>query len=259
MQENAIIEMPPKADVIQISNSPLDMPVEAFSKALNRREENRKALLAWIAGNLVKGVDFGSVHIMSKDKCPKGSQCKNPYHWSKPSLWKAGAEKICGMLGLIPRFPNHAEYERAAYSGTEIKQVVLKCQLETPSGFVAAEGIGARSLAKDRGDLNKCLKMAQKSAHVDACLRVAGLSEIFTQDLEDMRLGDPEKAVTITEGQRRRLEARIKDLSLDRDRVKAWVLKRWGIEHFADLTADRYETLDKKLAGFAEIQQAETE
>ena len=39
---------------------------------------------------------------------------------------------------------------------------------------------------KDKGDINKSLKMAEKSAHIDATLRIAGLSEIFTQDLEDM-------------------------------------------------------------------------
>src|SRR4030095_3163710 len=39
---------------------------------------------------------------------------------------------------------------------------------------------------QDFGDVNKTLKMAQKSAQTDAVLRFAGLSEIFTQDLEDM-------------------------------------------------------------------------
>ena len=42
----------------------------------------------------------------------------------------------------------------------------------------------------DYGDLNKGFKMAKKSALVDAVLNCAGLSEIFTQDVEDM---DPEK------------------------------------------------------------------
>jgi hypothetical protein len=53
-------------------------------------------------------------------------------------------------------------------------------------GTVVADGIGARSAEQDYGDLNKALKMACKSAHIDATLRMAGLSEIFTQDLEDM-------------------------------------------------------------------------
>ena len=51
---------------------------------------------------------------------------------------------------------------------------------------MAAEGTGARRVDQDRGDINKSLKMAEKSAHIDATLRVAGLSELFTQDIEDM-------------------------------------------------------------------------
>ena len=90
------------------------------------------------------------------------------------------------MMGLIPRFPNLAEYERAALSGEDIKMIILKCELHTGSGFVAAEGTGARRVDQDRGDINKSLKMAVKSAHIDATLRVAGLSELFTQDIEDM-------------------------------------------------------------------------
>jgi hypothetical protein len=101
-------------------------------------------------------------------------------------LWKPGAEKICGMLGLIPRFPNLAEYEKATLRGEDIKVIILKCELHTGNGFVAAEGTGARRVDQDRGDINKSLKMAEKSAHIDATLRVAGLSELFTQDIEDM-------------------------------------------------------------------------
>jgi len=171
--------------------SPLDLPVEIFTQALERRELNRKALLKWIESNLQHGVDFGQIHIVGKDKCQhakngRQQDCSNKYHWSKPSLWKPGAEKICGMMGIIPRFPNLDEYEKAVLRGEDIKVIILKCELHTPSGFVAAEGTGARKVDQDRGDINKSMKMAEKSAHIDATLRLAGLSEIFTQDIEDM-------------------------------------------------------------------------
>jgi AraC-like DNA-binding protein len=171
--------------------SPLDLPVEIFTQALDRREVNRKALLKWIESNLQHGVDYGQIHVVGKDKCQyakKGRQqdCPNKYHWSKPSLWKPGAEKICGMMGIIPRFPNLDGYEKAVLRGGDIKVIILKCELHTPSGFIAAEGSGARRVDQDKGDINKSLKMAEKSAHIDATLRIVGLSEIFTQDLEDM-------------------------------------------------------------------------
>ena len=171
--------------------APLDWPVERFTHALDRREVNRKALLKWIQSNLQAGIDYGQIHVVGKDSCRlagdgRTHECLDPRHWSKPSLWKPGAEKICGMMGLIPRFPNLAEYEKATLRGEDIKVIILKCELHTGSGFVAAEGTGARRIDQDRGDINKSLKKSAKSAHIDATLRVAGLSELFTQDIEDM-------------------------------------------------------------------------
>ena len=87
--------------------------------------------------------------------------------------------------GLNTRFPNLSEYEIATIHGEDIKVIILRCELQTSHGFIAAEGTGARRVDQDHGDINKSLKMAQKSAHIDATLRVAGLSEIFTQDIED--------------------------------------------------------------------------
>ncbi|MFH2044786.1 MAG: hypothetical protein ABIK92_06545 [Pseudomonadota bacterium] len=170
---------------------PMDIPTERFSEALMRREANRNAILQWIKSNLELGIDYGQIHVFGKDKCRlakdgRANECIDPRHWSKPSLWKPGAEKICGMLGLIPRFPNLKEYENASMRGEDIKVIILKCELHTGSGFVAGEGTGARRILQDDSDINKSFKMAEKSAHIDATLRVAGLSELFTQDIEDM-------------------------------------------------------------------------
>jgi hypothetical protein len=152
--------------------NPLDMDVATFSAALVRRGDNRKTLMQWVRDALVDGVDFGSIMIRGKA--------------SKPSLRKPGAEKICGMLGVIPTFPTLPDYERMALDGKTIESVILRCHLLNADNRIVADGIGARSVAQDSGDLNKCLKMAAKSAHIDATLRMAGLSEIFTQDIEDM-------------------------------------------------------------------------
>ena len=48
----------------------------------------------------------------------------------------------------------------------------------------------------------------------------------------------------ISDGQRKRLEARIGELGLDRHIVKATCVSMWGKEHFADLSADEYNRLD---------------
>jgi hypothetical protein len=155
------------------SASPFDGNVAEFKGALARRGENRGALIEWVRNALVDGVDYGAI------KRSNGSM-------TKPSLRKPGAEKICGMLGVIPTFPTLKDYEQLALQSIPIDQIILRCHLLSASGDVLADGVGARSMKQDNGDLNKALKMAVKSAHIDATLRMAGLSEIFTQDLEDM-------------------------------------------------------------------------
>ncbi|MHB1114852.1 MAG: hypothetical protein ACYC03_16820, partial [Acidovorax defluvii] len=66
--------------------------------------------------------------------------------------------------------------------------IMLRCELRDAHGHVVAQGVGARQINQDYGDLNKTFKMVAKSAHIDATLRLAGLSEVFTQDLEDRPL-----------------------------------------------------------------------
>ena len=120
--------------------------------------------------------------------------CPDPNHWSKPSLFKPGAEKITGMLGMTVHYPSLPAYETAVLSAVDIKTILMRCELRDAQGRVVAEGVGARSLTQDYGDINKALKMSEKSAHIDAALRVAGLSEVFTQDLEDRPVIDAEES-----------------------------------------------------------------
>jgi hypothetical protein len=246
----------------------LDLPAEVFRAGLDRRRANRAALLEWVRAALVEGVDFGRIHTVGKSRCQYAAQgraheCADPRHWSKPSLFKPGAEKICGMLGVTVHYPTLQDYEAAALHGVKVAHIILRCEIRDAAGRVVADGVGARSLEQDGGDLNKALKMAEKSAHIDATLRMAGLSEVFTQDLEDMPLGDnlePKPNVSgpvpsgvngasISSAQHRRLEARIRKLGLDRERVNAWVRKVWGCEHLNELPAARYSELDQRLAG----------
>lgn len=182
----APVAVPPTA----ITASPLDLPNEQFSAGLDRRKQNRHLLMEWLRSALVDGVDFGRIHVVSKERCQFAKQgrikdCTDPYHWSKPSLCKPGAEKISGMLGVTVHFPSLPDYEKAVLSQTAITMILMRCELRDAQGRVVAEGVGARGLSQDYGDLNKSLKMAEKSAHIDATLRLAGLSEVFTQDIED--------------------------------------------------------------------------
>ena len=268
-----------------VAASPLDLPAEQFRAGLDRRRKNRAALMEWVRDALIDGVDYGRIHVVSKNKCPHGKYCKNPAHFSKPSLFKPGAEKICGMLGVTVSFPTLRDYEQAVLHGVALVHIIIRCEILDASGRVIADGVGARSLKQDYGDINKALKMAEKSAHIDATLRMAGLSEVFTQDLEDMigrnsppagnlaansppaagtpsgsgpnppgKNGTTNNPQRITEAQHRRLEARIAELGLDRGRVKAWLKKasKSRVEHFPDLTPQMYERIDGKLEEWAQ-------
>ncbi len=247
------------------SGNPLNLPASAFREGLDRRTQNRTALLAWVRDALVEGSDFGKLHVLGKNRCQAGPACQNPSHFSKPSLFKPGAEKICGLLGVTVRYPSLPDYEQAALAGKSLSVIILRCELLDSGSQVIADGIGARTLAQDNGDLNKALKMAEKSAHIDATLRMAGLSEVFTQDIEDLlqrreaeSLQQAERELTpafegITQAQYQQLEARIQELHLDRERVKAWMTKasQARFTNFLELSQTFYHTLYHKLEDFA--------
>lgn len=175
------VQAPAKAVEIR---SAFDIRPQQFQAGLTRRGKNRDALMEWLTSALKEGTDWGRLHVVKKDKCPEPWSCTNPYHFSKPSLWKAGAEKIAGMMGFRSTWPNlDAVLERLQEGNT---MVILKCQLVDSNGSIVSEGIGARDLKQDAGDINKALKMAKKSGLIDAVLNAGGLSEVFTQDIEDM-------------------------------------------------------------------------
>lgn len=224
---------------VPVAINPLDLPAEVFRAGLDRRKANRAALMEWIRSALVEGVDFGAIPTR-----------RGP---SKPSLWKPGAEKICGMLGLTAHYPTLRDYEQAALSGVALEHIIIRCELRDGAGRVVAEGVGARSLRQDSGDLNKALKMAEKSAMIDATLRCAGLSEVFTQDLEDMPPEPAHAPVQAPEIQRinaamlAALETRISSYGLDRARVLAWVQRAWGIDDLAKLPRSKFDTLAQRL------------
>jgi hypothetical protein len=143
---------------------------------------------------------------------------------NKPTLLKAGAEKINMLMGLVPSYDIDSRVEDfdkgfISYSfrctlmrnGEPVSQGVGCCNSLEPKykyTWVKEDEIPAHV---DKDDLkqmpdkygrftkyqiensetaglaNTIMKMAKKRAYVDATLQVAALSDVFTQDLEDMR------------------------------------------------------------------------
>lgn len=100
----------------------------------------------------------------------------------RKSLAKGGAEKIASIFHWTAKFEK--DTESLEMLGDIKGLVAFKCTLH--NGQFVGEGRGSALLSKNNGDANKTLKMAQKSAFIDAVLRASGLSDFFTQDLEDM-------------------------------------------------------------------------
>lgn len=109
----------------------------------------------------------------------------------KTSLLKPGAEKILMLLGLTSEYEiieKIQDYDNGFFAYT------IRCVL-TKGGQVITNGLGHCNSKEKKYDGDKqdkymlgntCLKMAKKRAQVDAALTVGSLSNIFTQDLEDM-------------------------------------------------------------------------
>lgn len=138
---------------------------------------------------------------------------------SKPTLLKPGGEKICMLFGLNPEYEflqTTEDYDKEFFSynirctlfknGQPVAQGVGSCNSkekkyrfinvdEIPENYVGqseqiTDKYGRTKYKINNPDIcslvNTILKMAKKRAFIDAVLQVASLSEVFTQDVEDM-------------------------------------------------------------------------
>src|SRR5919206_541054 len=131
-------------------------------------------LTAYISQHMQEGIDYYTLTIGGKA--------------SKPSLSKAGSEKILSLFNVHARF--RKDDETWEMLGRPAGVICYVCELYTKRGEFVGEGRGAREVLKEK-DINKAIKMAQKSAQIDAVLRTGALSDAFTQDLEDTQ--EPEE------------------------------------------------------------------
>lgn len=169
-----------KSGAVRVFN-PLDAEPVAFTRQLQVRQDNYDNLRLHLFGVLVPGKDFGKIHVVKK--CDNKYSCTNPRHWSGYELFAPGADKILGILGLSPAYPGYEDYIRAAVTGKEIKDVIIKCQILSTGDQVISDGMGACSRSEiSGGNLNNTLKRACKRARVDAVKRLPTVSALFEDD-----------------------------------------------------------------------------
>lgn len=111
----------------------------------------------------------------------------------KPTLLKPGAEKILMLMGVTSEYElieRIQDYDKGFFAYT------VRCIL-SKNGQVITEGLGhcnsrERKYMSEKIDpytiANTCLKMAKKRSQIDATLTIASLSDVFTQDVEDMNI-----------------------------------------------------------------------
>lgn len=113
-----------------------------------------------------------------------------------PSLYKSGAEKVCMAYGLLQHYTTESKIEQYDSKGYFFYYLV-KCELVKIANdgkeYIFTTGYGSANTAERRNGknantpdaINACVKMAQKRAMVSAALSISGLSDLFTQDIED--------------------------------------------------------------------------
>jgi len=149
--------------------------VRNLEKFIEIEQAKRDLLKKYIANNLVEGIDYGVIEIESKRT---GKTYK-----SKPTLFKAGSEKFVSLMHLRPVFKR--DDETWEMTGKKSGLFCYLCHLVNAKGEIVGEGRGSCDVTEKKS-ANEAIKLAEKRAQLDATLRTGGLSDFFTQDLEDM-------------------------------------------------------------------------
>lgn len=161
--------------------------------------ESRRTFRDWLRAQLVQGVHFGyppgiepkfneNGDMIQSVKNKQSGQWEKKVvpkeSWAaKPSLYKAGADFICDLL--VVRDEYEADMAGWEQLGKKAGLFVYACRLfSRANGELIGEGRGVRAVGQKGGDENNAIKMAKKSAKVDAVLNAFGLSDLFTQDRE---------------------------------------------------------------------------
>ena len=176
----------------------------------------------------------------------------------KPTLLKPGAEKILMLLGLRSEFDvvdSTRDFEKGFFQ-YQVKCSLYKGDMLITQGLGAANNREKRYLKQDPYSVdNTVLKMAKKRALVDAALLVGSLSDLFSQDLEDIDLtgqkASPQqqkKTATDQDGNISKAQAKrmfaLADGNADLVRV---ILDAYGYKSSGDVPKTKYEEVCNEI------------
>lgn len=185
----------------------------------------------------------------------------------KPSLYKAGAEKIAFAYGLMQRYSIESKIEEWI-GDAPLFMYVVRCDLVKllPTGqeIIFTSGYGSANTREKRNGFNgafdsanSTLKMAQKRALVSAAISICGGSDLFTQDIEDETFmtknyeemkATAEDDAPVTAKQIKRLYAIGAESGKNVEKVKQ-ILTAKGYASSKDIKQKDYDAVCKLLAG----------
>lgn len=171
-----------------------------------------------------------------------------------------GWTTLGAMLGVIPREVATTEQDGIYTSivelvrisdGAVIGRASAECGEEEP--WASRPRYARRSMAQTRATGKAC-RLA-----FSWIMKLAGYEPTPAEEMPpEQEPGDisPSQPETISPAQHKYLEAKIRDFGLDRERVKAWIFKAWGVEHINQVPAEKYATLIRKLNEWKEESNA---
>ncbi len=143
--------------------------ISEFKSGVDALLEKRRYFVEKILPTLVEGKDYFVI---------KG----------RKSMGKPLAEKLASLYQLVATFEKDADTMEVFKSIDGL--IALKCTL-TRDGVTVAEARAGAVLKEHNLCANTTIKICEKRAFVSAIIRATGLSDLFSQDLEDL----PESAI----------------------------------------------------------------
>lgn len=162
----------PESNLIVLKKNHSDAIVPEFAITVSEAKQRIAVLQKFVSEMMIPEVDYGII-----------PGCK------KPSLYKAGAEKLADIFGFSKHVQvvNRVEDWDKKIFHYEVKATLINKR----TGCVEAEGVGSCNNREKKYStqdayniVNTILKMAKKRAIIDAVLSATRASGIFSQDIE---------------------------------------------------------------------------
>lgn len=235
--------------------------IEKVNQEMQPTDEHKMSLSAQDVKNQVQRIQEVMAAVMTEGE----HYGKIPGCGPKPTLLKAGAEKLASTFRLAPDYPPQ---DVIATETDDFISYRVRCALShILTGQFVGAGVGACNSRERKyrnnqpWDIqNTLIKMACKRALVAAVLNATAASDIFAQDLEDdapsqsskqaQPIAQPQRRSTgtgnsnlISDVQRNRFYTIYKNAGFTDDQAKDYLIQNYGIEHSKDIQWKDYETI----------------